>query len=518
MFLYPDVRSMKKLYILLILILISCSASRKLADNSIVEFTILQFNDFYEIAGIENGTRGGCSRITTLRNKLLKENKNLLTVLAGDFISPSLTGTLVFEGEKIKGKQIIECLNATGIDLVCFGNHEFDHDQKTLQKRINESQFDWISSNVYEVHNGSNSRFLKYQNGISEEIPTNRIYTFSNQSGKIIKVGIISPCVDANKAQYVLYENIYESTERELNILKDKVDYIICLSHLDKEQDMEIARRFPKINLILGGHEHYNMFYQIGNTRLTKADANARTAYIHRVKINTNKSTKDIESELVELNSSIPKDEKTELVVRKWVNIESKIIREMGFSKEEVIPGEPVHYITSESTFRSKQTNFGKLVCKSMLATCDSCLMAFFNSGSSRQEDDIIGTISQYDILKTFPYAGSIIELEILGDVLIKTLNAGINNKGKGGYLQYYNVNQDSNGKWLIKDKLIDEKKYYKVMSTEFLMSGKERGMDFLNKNNPGIKNIIIPEPTDLTNIKRDIRMVIIDYLKKGGR
>lgn len=68
--------------------------------------------------------------------KLMTENSNTLTVLAGDFLSPSLLGTLKWEGERIKGKHMVDVLNATGIDLVTFGNHEFDIDEASLQKEL----------------------------------------------------------------------------------------------------------------------------------------------------------------------------------------------------------------------------------------------------------------------------------------------------------------------------------------------------------------------------------------------
>lgn len=95
----------------------------------------------------------------------MTENSNTLTVLAGDFLSPSLLGTLKWEGERIKGKHMVDVLNATGIDLVTFGNHEFDIDEASLQKRINESKFDWVSTNVSQLKSGISNPFMKETNG-----------------------------------------------------------------------------------------------------------------------------------------------------------------------------------------------------------------------------------------------------------------------------------------------------------------------------------------------------------------
>ncbi|MEM9022155.1 MAG: hypothetical protein AAGB22_00340, partial [Bacteroidota bacterium] len=48
-----------------------------------VEFIVLQLNDVYEIAPLENGQAGGMARVATLRNQLLAENPRVITVLSG---------------------------------------------------------------------------------------------------------------------------------------------------------------------------------------------------------------------------------------------------------------------------------------------------------------------------------------------------------------------------------------------------------------------------------------------------
>ena len=91
-----------------------------------VEFTILQINDVYEIAPLEGGSVGGLARVAGLLRQLEVENPNTIAVLAGDFLSPSFMGTLKKDGERIAGLQMVETLNAMGLDYATFGNHEFD--------------------------------------------------------------------------------------------------------------------------------------------------------------------------------------------------------------------------------------------------------------------------------------------------------------------------------------------------------------------------------------------------------
>ena len=67
---------------------------------------------------------------------------NSICVLAGDFVAPSLLSSL----DKAYG--IVDVMNHTPVDYVCFGNHETDLKMDKLCKRIDESEFAWINSNM----------------------------------------------------------------------------------------------------------------------------------------------------------------------------------------------------------------------------------------------------------------------------------------------------------------------------------------------------------------------------------
>jgi 5'-nucleotidase len=106
--------------------------------------TLLQLNDLYDIMPVEKGKKGGLARIATLRDRIAKESPDAVLVLAGDFLSPS-TMSSVFQGS-----QMVAGLNSTGIDLVTFGNHEFDFGEQVTLQRMRESRFTWVSSNVLD--------------------------------------------------------------------------------------------------------------------------------------------------------------------------------------------------------------------------------------------------------------------------------------------------------------------------------------------------------------------------------
>ena len=126
-----------------------CATGRPGVDgDAVVEVTLLQINDVYEITPVEGGRSGGLARVATLRRRLLAENPDTFTLLAGDFVSPSALGTAKVDGETLAGKQMVSVLNALGLDVATFGNHEFDVKEAQLRERLAESKFRWTSANV----------------------------------------------------------------------------------------------------------------------------------------------------------------------------------------------------------------------------------------------------------------------------------------------------------------------------------------------------------------------------------
>ena len=98
-------------------------------NKGTIDITFLQLNDIYEISPLDQGKISGVARLATVRKELLAQNRNTFTLLAGDFLSPSVIGTLIYDSttkSRIAGMHMLECLNAAGLDLAVFGNHEYN--------------------------------------------------------------------------------------------------------------------------------------------------------------------------------------------------------------------------------------------------------------------------------------------------------------------------------------------------------------------------------------------------------
>ena len=349
--------------------LFSCDSDSK------VDFIILQLNDVYEIAPLEGGKVAGMARVATLRNQLLQENPNVITVLSGDFVSPSLIGTLSFEGKKIAGKQMIEVMNALGVDYVVPGNHEFDIKENEVLDRIAESEFKWTTTNVFHVVNGDTVSWE--QNGVP--FPDHILHTIDG-----VDIAFFGSTVPFNRKEYVAYSDKYTSMKEVYERIKDQAEVFVGITHLEKYMDDSLATYVvPELDLIVGGHDHTNMIYEFGDTRMTKADANAKTVYVHRMSYDLSTGETVIDSELVNINDQITEDEAVKAVVDKWVNISNESMSAMGYKPKEKVMATTDTLDGRESSIRYKPTNYPIRTAESFLFAVPEADLAVFNSDSS---------------------------------------------------------------------------------------------------------------------------------------
>src|SRR4030095_14103150 len=466
-------------------------------------------NDVYEIAPLENGKVGGLARVSTIRKELLKENPYVYTILSGDFISPSALGTSEYEGKRINGRQMVDVLNSIGLDYVTFGNHEFDYKFEVLKDRINEFKFVWITGNVYYNQNEIIGNFEKND---GSTLPANIILKIPGYTDEI-KIGVIALTIDANKQPYVYYMDYIESAKNQYNAIKDSINYLIAITHLTIDQDKKLATEVPELKLIMGGHEHNNMFYKVGQTVIAKADANAKTVYIHKLIFDQQDKLNDIKSDLKKVDESVAEDPETKVVVDEWISRAYKGFMDKGFDPSIVVANftEPVD--GREEITRKELSTLGYLIALSMLQASKGSDAAFFNSGMIRIDDFLNGEITQYDIIRTLPFGGKIMQVEMKGDLLKKIMDIGWNNKGNGGFLQFAGIEYTAAG-WKAKGELIKDDKTYNIALNDFLLTGLEQNLGFLTKDNPEIVKITEPDPNNKDDLKNDIRFGVIKYLK----
>jgi len=496
----------------------ACQTSRPLTDTSAqnITFTILQLNDVYEIAPLEGGKAGGLARVATIKKELLAENPNTMAIMAGDFLSPSFIGTIKNdEGERIAGQQMVETLNVMGLDYATFGNHEFDiSDPDLLQKRINQSQFEYMICNAFRLKGSVPEAFTQRIAGVDRPIPAYIIREIKNAKGQAMKVAFIGVVLPFAQQDYLLYTDVEESFRKAYEEVKSQVDICIGITHLNVEEDKKLAAAVPGISLFIGGHDHTNMNHYIENTVITKADANAKTVYIHRLTFNPPSGMLNIRSSLKKIDDSISEEKETKAVVDRWQGKVNTLMAQMGFDPNQEVLQLKEPLICKEYLIRTQSTNYGRLACEAMAAAIPNADVYLLNSGSMRLDDDLANLVTEYDVLRTFPFGGAIVKMQIPGNSLKKLLDTGLEtNRGEGGFLQLIQAERQNNT-YIINGAPLVANQSYTIVLPEFLAKGREQNLELFGEFSHEKEEMFALEGGQ---VKNDIRNLVIAYFKKMG-
>ena len=494
--------------LLVVLLIAGCSSTQEVQTvmsaggdatttaSSVVEIAIFQLNDVYEIEPVSG--KGGIARLGSLLKEVKAETPNTISVLAGDFLSPSALGTARVDGERLGGRQMVGSLNAMGLDYVTFGNHEFDIDEDALRDRIEQSSFKWTSANVFDS-----------QGNVYENTSTHELVSFSAPNGGECTIGIFSVTLDSNR-EYAKYSDPFEASRNAVNTLKDKADIIVALTHLAVDDDQILAESIPEIDVVLGGHEHENLQLRRGadDTPIFKADANGKSVYVHRISCDTASSTHSMESEFIVVDESIPEDPTIKQTVDMWVESGYQGFRDSGFEPQEKVVDITIPLDGMESSVRTRPTALTRLIADAMMNDAGAQL-AVFNGGSVRIDDILpVGPLSQYDVIRVLPFGGKNLVVDMSGELIERAMTTSMGMIGSGGFLQASSNVTNDDGTWMINGAPLDTAARYTVAINDYLAGGNENGLEFVNINaGDGHAN--------LKEERGDIRMAVIEELKR---
>ena len=484
---------------LALLILCACGPNPQVpAPNpqSGLAVTILHINDVYEISPVEHGKAGGLARVATLLQRLKAEDPSTRMFLGGDFLSPSAIGTARVNGERLAGRQMVAVLNAAGLDLATFGNHEFDLSLAELARRVAESRFAYVSSNVTDSLGAP-----------LFGVPRHRIFRLTDARGRLARVGVVAATIDQVRKPNLRYQSPVAALRSEIALIKDSVDALVALTHLTLTGDTQLADSIPELDLILGGHEHENWSVRRGArfTPIVKADANARSVAIVHLDIRPG-ARAAVDWRIVTITDSIPEDPAVAALVRQWTGLAYDAFRQDGLNPAREIATIPAALDAREAIIRNGENGFTRLLTAAFRAAAPDAQVALVNSGSVRLDDVLPpGPITEYDVIRILPFGGRAVVVEMTGTLLKRTLDQGEANRGIGGFLLKDGAESSAQG-WQIGGTALDTLKRYTVVAPDFLVSGGEQNMSWLSERNPELR---------MLRTLSDVRLMLIDELRR---
>jgi 5'-nucleotidase len=391
----------------------ACMAGPK-APEPLNPVRFLLINDVYVSDTLADG-KGGLARVATVRNRLADQGP-VLFVLAGDVLSPSLLS------KYYGGRQMVEAMNAAKLDYATFGNHEFELDRDTLLARIEASTFKWLSANCGLAEGGA---FPKVQPWDTVRI-----------SGHL--VGLFGLTLQGSYRRYVRCTNPDTAAKRSVDTLTAVgADLIVGLTHQTIAADRDLLAREPRLDLILGGHEHEAHDSVVSGRHVLKADANSRSVQFATLWGGKGEWRQAVA--IVHIDSRLPDDTAVARVTDAWGD---SLRRRLG--PERTVGSTRIPIDARDALSRRQESVLGDLVTDAVRAGTGADV-ALINAGAMRLDDVIRpGSVSTYQLESIFLFADEtrIVTFPLTGARLRQVLEHGVSDAslGKGGFLQVSGV------------------------------------------------------------------------------
>ncbi|KAI9020331.1 Metallo-dependent phosphatase-like protein [Hyaloraphidium curvatum] len=224
---------------------------------------ILAINDVYELAAFPHlatfvraekaraGTPGGPDAV--------------ICTVAGDFLSPSQLSSLDF------GQGMVRVLNACGVDYACLGNHESDVPHAGIVKRIDESEFVWINTNLpnFLDEDADPAVKAKMTDLAVVQVGDRRVGLIGlcgMTSAMLTNPGFRHECVKAYRRPIEVLRELHAR-----HVATGELALLVPITHQPLPEDRALLQS-GLAPLILAGHEHEVIIEQVPAEGLGTAD------------------------------------------------------------------------------------------------------------------------------------------------------------------------------------------------------------------------------------------------------
>jgi 5'-nucleotidase/UDP-sugar diphosphatase len=370
---------------------------------------LLSVNDLAEIDTLPNGD-GGLARLATLRRRISGEGP-VLTVVAGNFLGPSLASRY------FGGAQMVEALNAVGIDYVTFGSHDLALPLDTLQRRIAAARFKWLSANCTASDSSALPGVLAWD---TVQVHGQKVGLFG-LTARVVALG--GRCSDPDAAARVAIDTLG----------KLGADLIIAVTHQSQDADLALLEREGQLELVLGGSARRASTVQVGARHVLSSDANARSAQF--VTLWGKKGEWRQATRVLDVRPNLAADPEVQRIVEAW---RDSVTTRLG---PDAVVGMLVDSLdATDATLRRGEAPFGDVVADALRLGTDA-QAAVINAGAMRLDAWLPpGPLRRYTIESLFLFADQtrVVVVPMTGGRLREMLERGVSDAmvGTGGFLQ----------------------------------------------------------------------------------
>jgi len=377
--------------------------------KSIGQFSILHFNDVYDVFG---GKQGGVARFTAAFRARLnaiesQTGQRPLVLFSGDCLNPSMLSCAT------QGNHMIKIFNLIGVDVCVFGNHEFDFGVKHVINCIEQMNSRWLLSNVIDkltgrmLAEGKRSEIIQMKNGL-----------------KIGLIGLVEEewletltTIERNDLEYFDFVEVGRELARELREVSD-VDVVIALTHMRWPNDKKLSDEVSEIDLILGGHDHEYGCYEGKNSLVIKSGTDFFDFSELQIELKSDSSIEQVVTRHTIDMTSQPDIEMFDLIDQYQKALQASLNISIGIIKSP-LDGRS-HMV------RTRETILGNFVAD-VMATITQADAVLINSGTFRSDRiHEEGKFLLSDVLTILPIKDTIVTIEVTGQQLIEGLENGV--------------------------------------------------------------------------------------------
>jgi 2',3'-cyclic-nucleotide 2'-phosphodiesterase (5'-nucleotidase family) len=387
---------------------LASSAFAQAPPPQVATITFLHLNDVYEISPKQG--RGGFAPLMTLLKEERASAPGAITTLGGDLIASSMMSGIT------KGAQMIELMNAIGLDIAVVGNHEFDFGTEVLKQRAGESKFPWLGTNVQ---------------GDDGKVLPGLVTTATRKVGDLTIgfFGIITPDTRhlSNTGADVKFLPVLDTARAAVKQLKDQgADAIVALTHLTLAQDRELAREVKGIDVILGGHDHDPMTVYEGGVFIFKVGADAQYVGVAKIQVEKTQTQQGPRVRAwprewrVVSTAGVTPDPAIAAIVKQY---EDKLDENLKVA----VGTTTVELDSRRATVRLKEAVIGNLIADA-IREATKADVAITNGGGIRGDRTYAAgtTLTRKDILTELPFGNVTVTMDITGADLRAALEEGV--------------------------------------------------------------------------------------------
>ena len=333
-------------------------------------------------------------QLAAIADSLRSLYPSLLVFSAGD----NRTGEPLNDLYEIPAYPMVALMNQVGFNATTLGNHEFDSRQAGLARLIGLSNFSYLCANIHpDPELGIHCRPCQ---------------VFDVDGLKVGVVGVVQlgthglPDSHPDNCRGIKFSPVKE-TVAQYKWLRDQCNVVVLLSHIGYEDDVELSKDIPWVDLIIGGHTHTQLAGgEMHNGILITQNVNRLERVTHIT---------------LTLDDGKLIDKRAENIVVSTFPKKNKIVEEM------------VRFFSDNPAFRrvlcqakTPFTTYEELGClmSDAFRTETGADIGFVNAGGIRYDKHPAGSMTVSDVLQLDPFGNDAIELTLTGEELRQMLLA----------------------------------------------------------------------------------------------